>query len=120
MNRSTLALGVLALAVVVAACSGATAAPAPGADAVSIVASDMRFVETQVSVPAGAAFIVEFDNQDGAPHNVAISDASGVSIFKGEIVSATTIAYSVPALAAGAYTFICEIHPDMQGAMAAH
>jgi plastocyanin len=62
---------------------------------------------------------VTFDNQDGAPHNVAISDASGASVYKGEIVSKTTVTYAVPALAAGTYTFICEVHPDMKGTITA-
>ena len=68
---------------------------------------------------AGSPFTIAFDNQDGAPHNVAISDASGTSIFKGEIVSAKKVDYAVPALAAGTYTFICEVHPDMKGTITA-
>lgn len=131
MNRLTPALGLIALAAVLAACSTATAAPqpelpapAPGAapeagGTVSIVARDMRFVETRVLVPAGASFTAEFDNQDGVPHNIAISDAAGASVFKGEIVSAAKVVYSVPALAAGTYPFICEVHPDMQGTITA-
>ena len=27
--------------------------------------------------------------------------------------------YSVPALAAGTYTFICQVHPDMKGTITA-
>ena len=127
MKRLTLTFGLLALAAVLAACSGATAAaPTPAApagnpsgDAVTIVAKDMKFVQSAVPVKAGAAFDLVFDNQEGAPHNVAISDASGASVFKGEIVSNAKVTYKVPALSAGTYGFICEVHPDMKGTITA-
>lgn len=129
MKRLTLAFGLVALAAVLAACSGASAAPAtsepsaapeaPAGDAVTIVAKDIKFQQTDVAVTAGKPVIVVFDNQDGAPHNIKISDASGASVFKGEIVSGTKVTYSVPALAAGTYAFICEVHPDMKGTITA-
>ena len=128
MKRLTLALGLVALATVLAACSGASAAPAiqtaapaggPAEGAVTIVAKDLKFTQPADSVKADSAFDLRFDNQDGAPHNVAISDASGKSVFKGEIVSSTQVTYHVPALAAGTYSFVCEVHPDMKGAITA-
>jgi plastocyanin len=123
MKRLTIVLGSVALAAVLAACSGAstgsgTAAPAPSGAAagdVSIAAKDLKFTPTEVSVTAGKPFTIAFDNQEGVPHNIAIKDASGASVFKGEIVTSTKVTYSVPALAAGAYPFICEVHPDMKG-----
>jgi plastocyanin len=130
MKRLTIVFGLVALAAVLAACSGASAAPAtatpapaasgaPSGDGVSIVAKDLKFAQTQVSVKAGAAFSIDFDNRDGAPHNIAISDASGSTVFQGDIVSATKVTYSVPALAAGTYTFTCQVHPDMKGTITA-
>ena len=124
MKRLSLTLGLVALAAVLAACSGATAAsqaPAgsPSGDAVSIAAKDLKFAQTAVTVKADKAFQIVFDNQEGAPHNVAISDPSGASKFKGEIVSSKQITYQVPALAAGTYAFICEVHPDMKGTITA-
>jgi plastocyanin len=126
MKRLTLAFGLVALAAVLAACSGASAAPTTPADpgtpsgaAVSITAKDMKFSPSQVSVKADTAFSIDFDNQDSAPHNIAISNASGASVAKGEIVSSKKVTYTVPALAAGTYTFICEVHPDMKGTITA-
>ena len=127
MKRLTLTLGLLALAAVVAACSGASAAPegtsqppASGTgDAVSVVAKDIAFQTTDVTVKAGAPVTIAFDNQDGAPHNIAISNANGQSVFKGEIVSSKQVTYNVPSLAAGTYTFICEVHPNMKGTITA-
>ena len=135
MKRLTLTLGLLALAAVLAACSGASAAPettqppaggtaqpatggAPGGT-VTVVAKDIAFQTTDISVKAGAPVTIDFDNQDGAPHNIAISDASGQSVFKGEIVSSKQVTYDVPALAAGSYAFICEVHPNMKGTITA-
>ena len=127
MKRLTLTIGLLALAAVLAACSGATAAaPTPAApagdpagDAVTIVAKDMKFSPAAVVVKAGTAFDLVFDNQEGAPHNIAISSASGASVFKGEIVSSAKVTYAIPALPAGTYGFICEVHPDMKGTITA-
>ena len=128
MRRLTLALGLVALAAILTACAGTSAAEptatpagpagAPAGD-VTIVAKDIKFQQSQVSVKAGAPIAVIFTNQDGAPHNIRISDAAGAEVFKGEIVSSTTVTYQVPALAAGTYTFICEIHPDMKGTITA-
>jgi len=126
MKRLTLTLGLLALAAVLAACSGASAAlegttqpPAGGTGDVSIVAKDIAFKTTDVAVKAGAPVTIDFDNQDGAPHNIAISDASGAKVFKGDIVSSSKVTYQVPALSAGTYTFICEVHPVMKGTITA-
>lgn len=131
MKRLTLTLGLLSLAAVLAACSGASAAPgstapdpsgAPAGDAVTITAKDMKFAPATVTVPAGEAFDLVFDNQEGAPHNVAIYTDSSAStkVSIGEIFSGPAQkTQSVPALAAGTYFFRCDVHPDMQGTIVA-
>ncbi|MFL5641494.1 MAG: cupredoxin domain-containing protein [Chloroflexota bacterium] len=132
MKRLTLVLGPIALAAVLAACSGASAAPAgtpaapasagsqvPAGGTATVVAKDIAFTTPAVAVTAGSPFTIAFDNRDGAPHNIDISDASGAHVFKGEIVSGTQVSYAVPALAAGTYTFICDVHPDMKGTITA-
>ena len=80
MSRLSSILGLVALAAVLAACSGASAAPAtPGpstgstGESTSITAKDMQFVEKAVTIKAGTAFAIAFDNKDGAPHNIAWS-----------------------------------------------
>jgi plastocyanin len=126
MKRLTLTLGPIVLAAVLAACSGASAAPATGSPGpagtpsgatVAVVAKDLKFATPAVSAKAGSPFTIAFDNQDGAPHNIAISDGSGAKVFKGAIVAGQKVDYQVPALAAGTYTFICEVHPDMKGTL---
>ena len=47
---------------------------------------------------------------------VAVADAF---VDKGEIVSNQQVTNAVPALAAGTYTFFCEVHPNMQGTITA-
>ena len=125
MKRLTLTLGLLALAATLAACSGASANPAtpaapagsPSGDAISVVAKDLTFTTPAVSAPAGKPFTIAFDNQDGAPHNIVISDATGTKVFKGDIVTSQKVDYQIPALAAGTYSFLCEGHPDMKGTL---
>ncbi len=129
MKRFVLGLALVALAAATAACtsgaSGATAVPtdpgasAPAGSGIVVVSKDLKFVPTSVSVPADEAFEMVLDNQEAAPHNIAISDASGASVFKGEIVSSAKVTYAIPALAAGSYPFICEVHPDMKGTITA-
>ena len=100
--------------------SGPAGSGDPGTS-VSIVASGIAFTVTDVTVPADTPFIIVFENQDaGIPHNVAISDASGAEVFKGDIFNGVeTREYQVPALPAGEYTFICTVHPNMTGTLTA-
>jgi plastocyanin len=125
MKRLTLTLGPLVLAAVLAACSGTSAAddkspvPAgtPSGDAITVVAKDLKFATPTIAAKAGSPFTIAFDNEDGAPHNIAISDPSGTKVFKGDIVASKQVDYQVPALAVGTYGFVCEVHPDMKGTL---
>lgn len=124
MKRLVLSLSLVALAVVAAACSGGPggsiglAATAP-AGAISVTAKDIKFTTPSITAPAGEAFQIFLDNQDSAPHNVAIKDGSGTVAFKGELVTSTQVTYDVAALAAGTYEFYCEVHPEMKGTLTA-
>jgi plastocyanin len=119
--------GALILATVLAACGGGGTSPSATAAAASndanaprIEAKDLMFLQTSVNVPAGKPFALAFDNQENLPHNVAIKDPSGKEVFTGEILTAVgSTTYQVPALAAGGYTFICSVHPQMTGTMTA-
>jgi mono/diheme cytochrome c family protein/plastocyanin len=92
--------------------------PASG-NVVKEAALNIAYVNKDLEAPAGAAFKLEFDNQDpGTPHNIEIKDASGASVFRGEIFSGAAVkTYDVPALAAGDYTFVCTVHPNMTGTL---
>jgi plastocyanin len=90
-----------------------------GGDVVQIAALNIAWEQTEVSAPAGKPFTIHFNNKDaGIPHNVAIKDASGMEMFKGDIVTGPIETdYKVPALAAGTYQFVCTVHPNMVGTL---
>jgi plastocyanin len=123
LRRIPAALGGLALTAVLAACgSGAGASPSgppPSVDpnAVVVSATELKFDQTSLAVPAGAPFTIAFDNTRGtAPHNVAFQTPAGQKTFEGDLIDGgKTTTYSVPAMAAGSYTFLCTLHPDMKG-----
>jgi plastocyanin len=125
MKRLILGLGLVALATITAACSGASAAPSDGpvatppAGAVVIVAKDLAWQPSAVTVKAGEPVTIVMDNQEDAPHNLFVKDSAGAEVFKGEIVSKQQITYELPALTAGTYPFICEVHPNMTGTITA-
>lgn len=90
---------------------------------VLISAFGTKFEQPLVDVPASAAFKIDFDNKDpGMPHNIVIhqGDKNGAVVFTGDTFNGVAVkVYDVPALAAGAYLFVCTIHPGMEGSMTA-
>jgi plastocyanin len=105
-----------------AAPSGGSAAPSGGAGGtvVEISAMNIAFEQTEVSAPADAPFTIHFNNKEAVPHNVDIKGADGASTFKGDVVTGPTeVDYQVPALPAGDYTFVCDVHPNMTGTLKA-
>ena len=96
--------------------SGAPAPSGPAAD-VTVQAKNVQFVTTTFDAPANKAFTIAFDNEDpGTAHDIALTDSGGKQVFKGDaFAGVATKTYDVPALPAGAYTFVCTIHPTMTG-----
>ena len=100
---------------------GASAAPsgAPAGTVVQEAALNIAFVNKDLKAPADQAFQIAFDNQDsGQPHNIQINDASGATVFKGDLVTGPAkVTYNVPALKAGTYPFVCSVHANMTGTL---
>jgi plastocyanin len=126
MKRLTLLLGVVVLAAAGAACSPAAGGQPASAGPVDpnapvISAQGNVFSPATLTVKAGKAFTLRFDNKDGAPHNVAIYKDAGASekISIGEIVSSTSASQQVPALEKGQYFFRCDVHHEMTGTLVA-
>lgn len=94
-----------------------------GSGAIQISAVGLAFEQVEVNVPAGEDFQIEFTNNDpSTPHNVAIhrDTATGEEVFVGAIFAGVaTQTYDVPALDAGAYAFVCTVHPTMVGTLTA-
>jgi mono/diheme cytochrome c family protein/plastocyanin len=101
------------------ASGAAGASQAPSGAVVQEAALNVAFTNGQLAAPAGAGFQIQFDNQDaGIPHNMEIKDASGQTVFKGDIITgAAKATYNVPGLAAGTYAFVCSVHPNMTGTL---
>ena len=125
MKRLVPVLGLVALALVLVACSGASAAPtgpAKSADpnALQISSKDLKFSTDKLVAPAGKPFQIAYDNQEAAPHNVAIytdQSASKKIFVEDPFGGPKQVVYDVPAIAAGSYFFRCDIHPDMKGTL---
>ncbi|MGZ6339082.1 MAG: cupredoxin domain-containing protein [Candidatus Limnocylindrales bacterium] len=100
------------------AASGSTGG-STGGGGLQLAASNIAFDKQSLTAPANTPFTLVFDNRDaGIPHNVEIKDASGASKFKGDLVTGPAKAsYSVPALPAGSYTFVCDVHTSMTGTL---
>jgi plastocyanin/mono/diheme cytochrome c family protein len=111
--------------------AGGSAAPGasvdPNAPTVTVSAPDgaatSGFDPTKLEAKADTAFTLIFDNKDATtgPHNVVISDPGGAAVPMGDTAFFTGPAkrsYAVPALKAGTYTFICQVHAStMKGTL---
>jgi plastocyanin len=125
LRRLVATVGLIVLAVaVIAACTGAAGgATTPASidpNALTISAKDLRFSTATLTAPAGEPFQIVFDNQEAAPHNVAIyRDASATDkvLVEEPFGGPRSVTYSVPALEAGTYFYRCDVHPDMTGTL---
>jgi plastocyanin len=95
-----------------------SAAPSGSSDPnlVYISALGIKFEQTTVTAPANTSFQIRFENKDaGTPHNVSHYQGSptGAQLFVGQTFNGVeTRTYTVPPLDAGAYAFVCTIHPS--------
>jgi plastocyanin len=85
---------------------------------IDIVAKNIAFDKSTITVPAGAKVIVNFNNQDsGIPHNVSFYTDSSAStaIFVGQIITGPkTVTYTFTAPSTpGKYFFRCDVHPTV-------
>jgi plastocyanin len=83
-----------------------------------IRAKDVKFSTDTLSASADKRFQIAFDNQDGAPHNVAIyrDESAAEKLFGADPFGGPRLViYDVPPLAAGSYVFRCDVHPEMAG-----
>ena len=93
-----------------------TTTPAGQGVTIDLVAKNIAFDKSTITVPAGADVTVNFDNQDsGIPHNFAVytDSTAKTSIFVGQIISGpktTTYTFTAPGTP-GTYFFRCDVHP---------
>lgn len=112
------------LAVALVACSGGGETTDPTDDnlgggtvsvvdgAVAISADDLEFDANVIQATAGEAFTVTFSNLESQPHNWSIyTEEGGDPIAQGTVIGeGETDEIDVPALDAGEYFFVCDVH----------
>ncbi len=83
---------------------------------IDLVAQNIAFNMNKITVPAGAAVTLTFNNKDaGVPHNFSLYTDTNAStaIFQGQIVTGpgtATYTFTAPTKT-GTYFFRCDIHP---------
>jgi plastocyanin len=104
-----------------AAPSGPAPSGAAPGETLQLTAQGIKFDQSALTAKANTPFRIDFKNQDPAtPHNVAIHKDSptGQEVFKGDVFPGVAEkVYEVPALPAGAYAFVCTVHPTMTGTL---
>jgi len=120
LRRGALILPLVAL--LVAACSSSgTSSPSAVVSvedgAVTVSADELAFDVGTIEATAGEAFTITLDNADSVPHNISIyTEEGGEEIVVGEIIDAgDSVDVEVPALEAGEYYFVCDLHTTMNG-----
>jgi plastocyanin len=117
-NRLAGAVFVVAVVLSLAACSSSqpTATLPIPSGALVVRAVNTTFQPSQLTVSAGQAFTLYFDNADSLPHNVVILGTGDQRLLAGDIFTGPAQkVYDVPALASGTYQLHCDVHPEMHG-----
>jgi cytochrome c oxidase subunit 2 len=101
----------------------ATPTPPPsgptGGPVLELGAVNVKFSTDALTAPADTQFQIHFRNDDtSVQHNVEIKDSSGAQVFMGDLLMGPgEMTYTVPALKAGSYPFLCTVHPSMTGTL---
>lgn len=88
--------------------------------ALEITASDEAFDSSVIQAAAGESFAVLLINNDGdEDHNFAVyTEEGGDLIVASDIIAGgETVEVQVPALDAGEYYFVCQLHDEMNGTL---
>lgn len=83
---------------------------------IEISADGLQFDKDSLTLPAGEVTVIAFTNEESQPHNVAVRDDGGSTIWRPEGGGIITgpgkeIEYNVAPIEPGEYTFFCEVHP---------
>ncbi len=96
-----------------------TTTTAPKSVTVDLVAQNVKFNLSTITVPAGAAVTINFNNKDsGVIHNFSLyanSSAAPPALFQGQNITgpATTVYTFTAPTTPGTYFFRCDIHPTI-------
>jgi plastocyanin len=119
MTRVVPSFALLLISALTLGCGGPSAPTASPAVTVSLSARDSKFESLVLQVAPGTPFAIAFTNYDSIPHNVTIQGTP--TRMSGEIFSGPgERTYVFPALTAGDYGFVCDVHPEMVGELQVH
>jgi len=85
----------------------------PEATVLEISALNFAYDVQELTAPAGVPFGIRFTNNDsGIEHDVDIRSTDGATVLADNAkITDGEITYTIAALPAGTYTFICSVHP---------
>ena len=94
----------------------------PGATILDVTTSgEVKYGVQSLDGPAGTIFGIEFVNSTGLDHDVDIRAEDGTTVVQDNPITkpSETLTYTINALPAGTYKFICSVHPipDMTGTL---
>src|SRR6266480_1016275 len=113
--QSALVLGAALLA---SACGGASQPTPVGTPAatIDVSAANLAFEPVELDIPANSTFAIFFTNNDNVPHDISIRGSNETRT--GEVFTGPgQRTYVFAGLPAGAYQFLCEVHPQMTGSV---
>jgi plastocyanin len=98
----------------------AAAGTAP-ASSFNVVAKSTKFDTDTLVVVAGQEVVINFENKDGALHNISVYTLNGGDpIYRGKLFTGPeTMEYRFEAPPPGVYYFHCDAHPEMAGVFVA-
>ena len=100
---------------------GAAAAPgepeASSPQRIELTSDNLEFDKDELKLPAGETTVIVLTNEESQPHNVAIRNSGGTTVWRpdgGGIITGPgkEIEYQVPPIEPGEYSFFCEVHPS--------
>lgn len=92
---------------------------APAGLHLRLVAKDIAFDATSLSVPPSTRIELEFINLDPVQHNFSVyaDEQMRSALFTGQLIGQGTTVYTFDSPATpGHYYFFCDVHPNMKGA----
>ncbi|MGH2429147.1 MAG: cupredoxin domain-containing protein [Candidatus Limnocylindria bacterium] len=125
-RRGAVLISLASLALVLAACAEGNGGAGGGTATVSggnvdISADNLEFDVGTIEATAGEAFTVTLTNLEPMPHNFSVyTEEGGEEIAIGDFANneGDTVTTSIPALDAGEYFFVCDVHPtEMTGTL---
>lgn len=104
----SLAVGLLAVALLAACGGGGGGSSAQPAGSIKVTMTDFKFDPSTISAPSGKVVFWLINASSSSAHDMGIRDGSGKTIAISELVSpGDTFEFDVTSISAGAYKFYC-------------